>query len=66
MKKLRKNKSQAVICGVCAGIADYFDLDPTLVRLALAAFTVLGGSGVLLYIVGALLMPDDDGTIDIE
>ena len=39
------------------GIAEYFDLDPTLVRLAWVVFCALGGSGILAYIIAALIMP---------
>lgn len=45
--------------GVCAGIAEYFNLDPTLVRLAFVLFTGLGGSGILVYIIGVLIIPRD-------
>lgn len=63
-KRLMKDKQNAKICGVCAGLANYFDVDPTLVRLALVAFTVLGGSGIIAYIIAALVMPEDDGIVD--
>lgn len=55
-KKLYKSNNK-MIDGVCAGVAEYFDLDPTLVRLGFVAFTCLGGSGLLIYIVGAIIMP---------
>ncbi len=57
-KKLSKSKYDKKICGVCGGIAEYFNWDSTMVRLAWALFTVLGGSGILAYIVAALVMPD--------
>lgn len=47
------------LCGVCGGIAEYFDIDPTLVRLAWIIFCLAGGSGVLGYIIAALVMPED-------
>lgn len=47
-----------MLAGVCAGIAEYFDWDPTLVRLAWALFCVLGGSGVLAYLIAAVIIPD--------
>ena len=43
--------------GVCGGIAEYFNIDPTLVRLGWVVFCALGGSGVLAYIVAALIIP---------
>ena len=58
-KKLYKDKSNKMICGVCSGIAKFFSLDPTVVRLALAAFCLLGGSGILAYIVCAIVIPDE-------
>ena len=62
-KKLYKCKKDAKICGVCAGIAKYFSLDATIVRLALVAFCLLGGSGVLAYIICAIVMPDEPSDI---
>lgn len=46
-----------MVDGVCAGIAEYFNLDPTLVRLGFVVFTCLGGSGLLIYIIAAIIMP---------
>lgn len=58
-KKLCKSRADQKLCGVCSGIAKYFSLDPTVVRLALVAFCILGGSGILAYIICAIVMPDD-------
>ena len=58
-KKLYKDRKNEKLCGVCAGIAKYFSIDVTLVRLGLVAFCILGGSGVLAYIVCALIIPDE-------
>ena len=55
-KKLYKSNNK-MIDGVCAGIAEYFNLDPTLVRLGFVAFSCLGGSGLLIYIIAAIIMP---------
>lgn len=57
-KRLYKSSSNYMICGVCGGIAEYFNLDPTLVRLAWVLFSCLGGSGVLAYIVAAIIIPN--------
>ncbi len=65
-KKLYKDNSNKKLCGVCSGFAKYFDLDPTVVRLALVLFCVLGGSGILAYIICALVMPDEPGYIEEE
>ncbi len=58
MKKLYKSQTDKKIAGVCGGIAEYFDMDSTIVRL-IAVLLILGfGSGLLIYIVAALIMPD--------
>lgn len=62
-KKLYKDKKNEKLCGVCAGIAKYFSMDPTIVRLALVAFCLLGGSGVLAYIICAIVIPDEPTNI---
>lgn len=58
VKKLTRSTDK-VIAGVCGGIAEYFEIDPTLVRVAYAALTIFttGFPGVLLYIIMLLLMP---------
>ena len=63
-KRLYKDHSDKKICGVCSGIAKYFDIDPTIVRLALVLFCLLGGSGILAYIICAIVMPDEPGYIE--
>ena len=62
-KKLYRVQEGRMICGVCAGVGEYFNVDPTLVRLGFVLFSALGGSGLLVYIVAALLMPLKPGTI---
>ena len=57
MKKLYKSNSR-MICGVCAGLAEYLGIDPTVVRLLWAALG-LTGTGILLYIIAALVMPEN-------
>ncbi len=56
-KKLYKSDENKIINGVCGGIGEYFDIDPTLVRLAWIAFCALGGSGVIAYVIAAIIMP---------
>lgn len=63
-KRLYKDQNNKKLCGVCSGIAKYFGIDPTLVRLALVLFCILGGSGVLAYIICAIVMPDEPGYIE--
>ena len=56
-KRLYKSRNDQIICGVCGGIAEYFDVDPTLVRIA-AALLCTTGSGFLVDIVAAIVMPE--------
>ena len=56
-KRLYKSNSNKVIDGVCGGIGEYFNIDPTLVSLAWVVFCALGGSGLLAYIIMAIIMP---------
>lgn len=56
--RLYKSNESRMLCGVCGGIAEYFNLDPTLVRLGWVAFCALGGSGILAYIIAAIIIPD--------
>ena len=56
-KRLFKSRTDKKLCGVCGGIASYFEMDVTIVRLALVAFTLLGGSGILAYIIASIIMP---------
>ena len=57
IKKLYKSNNR-MLCGVCAWIAEYIGIDPTIVRLVWAALA-LSGTGILLYIVAALVMPEN-------
>jgi len=50
-----------VVAGVCAGLAAYFGVDPTLVRLAFALVTVFGGLGVLIYLCAWVVIPEEGG-----
>lgn len=57
MEKRLYKSNDKILAGVCAGIAEYFNLDPTLIRLAFVLFCGLGGSGLLVYIIGAIIIP---------
>ena len=50
-KKLYRSKKNKMIAGVCGGIAEYFDIDPTLVRLLGLVLVLSGGAGVIAYII---------------
>ncbi|MCI6966608.1 PspC domain-containing protein [bacterium] len=56
-KKLYKSNENKMLDGVCGGIAEYFDIDPTVVRLGWVVFCALGGSGILAYIIAAIVIP---------
>ncbi|MBQ2733606.1 MAG: PspC domain-containing protein [Clostridia bacterium] len=56
-KKLYKSATDKKLCGVCAGIAEYFGLDSTIIRLAWVVFSLCGGAGLLAYIIAAIVMP---------
>lgn len=56
-KRLYRIEQGKILAGVCGGIAEYFDVDPSFVRLAWVLFCAVGGSGVLAYIVAAIIIP---------
>lgn len=58
-KRLYKSSTDKKVCGVCGGIASYFDVDPTVIRLIWVIFTLVGGSGLIAYIIAAIIMPDE-------
>lgn len=58
MKKLYKSQTDRKICGVCGGIAEYFGIDPTIIRLIWAIVALFYGTGILIYIIAALVLPD--------
>ena len=60
MKKLFKSNVEKKICGVCGGIAEYFNLDPTIVRLIFVILGLWSGAGVIFYLIAALLMPNEE------
>lgn len=59
-KRLYRSKKDRMICGVCGGIANYFNIDPTLVRLTFVLIAMGAGSGILAYIIAAIIIPDED------
>ena len=58
-KRLYKSSTDKKVSGVCGGIANYFDVDPTVIRLIWVIFTLAGGSGLIAYIIAAIIMPDE-------
>jgi phage shock protein C len=56
-RKLYRSQEERMIAGVCGGLAEYFDLDPTIVRIGWVIFILAGGAGVLAYILMAIIVP---------
>ena len=63
-KRLYNSNNEKVLVGVCGGIADYFDIDPTLVRLLWVILLMMGGSGILAYIIAAIIIPNEPEYIE--
>ena len=57
-KKLAKSRNDRKLCGVCGGFAEYLNLDPTVIRLIWVLLVFCAGTGVLAYIIAALIMPE--------
>lgn len=57
-KLLYKSRSNRKLCGVCGGLAEYFEVDATLIRLIWAVLAFCAGTGVLGYLIAALVMPE--------
>ena len=55
---LYRNKSKGMVAGVCAGLAEYFGVDPTVLRIIFVLWALSGGSGVMAYIVLWIILPD--------
>ena len=60
-KRLYRTREGRVVAGVCTGIAAYFGIDPTLVRLAFALLTIFGGAGILIYLIAWIVIPEEGG-----
>lgn len=57
-KRLYRSTNERMLAGVCGGIAEYLEVDPTLVRLAFVALMFLGGPGLIIYIVLMIVVPE--------
>ena len=58
-KPLSRSRTDRKIAGVCAGFAEYLDIDPTLVRILWVALVVFGGCGLLAYLIAWIIMPEE-------
>lgn len=63
-KKLYRSRTNRQISGVAGGLGEYFGVDPTLVRLAFVVFALMGGPGLLLYIILAIVVPEEPTTYE--
>jgi phage shock protein PspC (stress-responsive transcriptional regulator) len=60
-KRLYRTREGRIVAGVCSGIAAYFGIDSTLVRLAFAVLTIFGGAGILIYLLAWIVIPEEGG-----
>jgi phage shock protein PspC (stress-responsive transcriptional regulator) len=61
MKRLYRSKKERMLGGVCAGLGEHLDIDPTVIRLILAVVTLLSfGTGTIIYILAWIIIPEDD------
>ena len=58
-KKLYRSKTDRKVAGVCGGIAEYFDIDPTVVRILWIIMSWVAGSGIIAYILACIFMPEE-------
>lgn len=58
-KRLYRSRKERKLAGVCGGIAEYFNLDPSIVRLGWIVIALAGGSGLIAYILAAIVIPDE-------
>ncbi|HLX87628.1 MAG TPA: PspC domain-containing protein [Acidimicrobiales bacterium] len=63
--RLRRVRHGRLVAGVAAGVAEYLDVDVTLVRIALVALAFVGGVGIPIYLAGWLLMPEEDDELSV-
>ena len=61
MKRLYRSKKDRILGGVCAGLGEHLDVDPTVIRLVWAVVTVLSmGTGIIIYILAWIIIPEED------
>jgi phage shock protein PspC (stress-responsive transcriptional regulator) len=64
MKKLVRSKTNRMVCGVCGGIGEYLNVDPTIVRLVWVVVSLVScGTGLLAYLIAAIVVPEDNDII---
>jgi phage shock protein C len=60
--KLTKSSTNHIFSGVCGGIGEYFDIDPTIIRVIFVILALWGGLGILIYLILLIIMPEPVGT----
>jgi phage shock protein C len=61
MQRLYRSKNNRILGGVCAGLGEHLDVDPTVIRLIWAVVTLLSfGTGIIIYILAWIIIPEDD------
>ncbi|MBA2368792.1 MAG: PspC domain-containing protein [Candidatus Protochlamydia sp.] len=58
-KKLYRSKKNYMIAGICGGLGEYFNIDPTIIRLIVAFSVLLGGTGLFVYLIAWIVIPPE-------
>ncbi|MGM0548646.1 MAG: PspC domain-containing protein [Bacillota bacterium] len=66
MKKLYRSRENKKIAGVCGGLAEYFDLDPNLIRIGVFLLGLMSGIGLLAYVAAWAIIPERPTHIDVD
>ena len=64
VKRVYRSKNERMLAGVCGGLGEYFNIDPTLVRILFILFALIVGGGILLYIILWLLIPEEPELVE--
>jgi len=59
IKQLYRSKKKRIIAGVCGGLGEFFNTDPTIVRLIWVLFVLAGGAGIIAYIIAWIIVPEN-------
>ncbi len=58
-RKLYRSRNEKMLAGVCGGLGEFTGIDPTLIRLGFVLLTILGGQGILLYLIMCVIVPPE-------
>ena len=64
MKRLYKIEQGKMVCGVCGGVAEYFNIDPSLIRIGWVVIGLAAGAGLLAYIIAAIILPTKSSVVN--